>query len=179
MVSDFFSKITNDQGSVEDIVRRIPGFKGYLEKNDRRAADRLLREHLVREFEEVQSEFMRLQRKLVNSGGMQYMERVQGINTNLQTFVDRIESAAQGYAGLFDAVKVKEDELARVYAFDEALIRYATQFSEGLEALEESIGNAELDTGNVLDQLEYVAIEANNTFKKRVEAMHALESSEG
>ena len=41
---DFYQKIQADQGAVEDLVRQIPGFKGYFEKQDRRAADRLLRD---------------------------------------------------------------------------------------------------------------------------------------
>lgn len=175
-MADFFQKITENQGSVEDLVRKIPGFSGYLEKEDRRNADRLLREQLVRIFEEQLGDFTRLQNELVNSGGIMHMERVQTIDTKMRTFIDRIESAAQGYAGLFDAIKVKEDALARLYAFDQALLSYQDQFNAGLGEFEGAMGTDAMVS--VLRQLDDIVTEANNTFKQRVEAMQGLQSEE-
>jgi hypothetical protein len=172
---DFFQKIVQDQGSVEDLVRKIPGFKGYFEKQDRRAADRLLREHLVKGFEQQLEEFGRLQRELVASGGLKYMERVQTIDTKMRTFIDRIESAPQGYAGLFDAIKVREEALARVYAFDYALLAYQDQLAQGLSALEDSLGGESVEA--VLKQLDKVVREASKALDKRSEVMQGL--SEG
>ncbi len=170
-MADFYQKITESQGSVEDLIRKIPGFSGYFEKQDRRAADRLLREHLARAFEDQLAEFTRLQKELIDKTGLTYMERVQGIDTKLRTFIDRIQSAAQGYAGLFDAVKVKEDALARIYAFDNALLGYEQQLETGLASLEFAVLGDEGNVENVLRQLDSVVTEANNTFKRRVEAM--------
>jgi hypothetical protein len=47
MENRFFTRIAEGQGTIEDVARKLPGFKGYLAKQDRRAADRLLREHIV------------------------------------------------------------------------------------------------------------------------------------
>jgi hypothetical protein len=171
-MADFFQKITDNQGAVEDLVRKIPGFKGYFERQDRRAADRLLREHLVRVFSEQLTEFSRIQRELVNSGGIMLMERIQGIQTKMQTFIDRIGSAEQGYAGLFDNIKVNEEALARLYAFDNALLGYQEQFAQGLALLEEAVGGDSVVP--VLKQLDDVVTEANNAFKRRVEAIQGL-----
>jgi hypothetical protein len=175
---DFYQKIQEDQGAVEDLIRKIPGFKGYFEKQDRRGADRLLREYLVRVFEEQLGAFTSLQRDLIDSpGGIMQMERVQNITTKLQTFIDRIGSAAQGYAGLFDATKVDQDDLARLYAFDNGLLQYQAQFGEGLGAFEAAIGNDEVDMKNVLRQLDSIVTEANDMFKRRTEAMQGLQDS--
>ncbi len=171
-MADFFQKITEQQGTVEDLLRKIPGFKGYLEKNDRRDADRLLREQLARTFEDLLAEFGGLQKEIVEATGLEHMERTQSIDTKLRTFIDRIQSAAQGYAGLFDAIKIKEDALARVYAFDNALFAYAEQFKVGLEAVSGAIETDDLK--KMLRQLESVVNEANKTFKRRIEAMQDL-----
>ncbi len=173
---NFFQRITEEQGTLEDLVRKIPGFKGYFEKQDRRAADRLLREHLVRVFGELLTEFGRLQNELVNRGGLHHMERAQTVDTKLRIFIDRIESATQGYAGLFDAIKVREEALARLYAFDNALLAYYEQFSEGLRQLEEALSSGEVE--GVLHQLDAVITEANNTFKRRAEAIQNIADAE-
>lgn len=173
-MSDFFQRITEDQGTVEDLIRKIPGFKGYFAKQDRRAADRLLREYIARRFETQLSEFNRLQRELIDAGGIMYMEQAQRIDLKLRTFIDRIESAAQGYAGLFAAVKVREADLEQLYAFDNGLLAYQDQLSTGLNQLEEAIGSDGVK--DVLRQLESVVTEANETFKRRVEVLQSMSS---
>jgi hypothetical protein len=178
MMADFYHKITADQGSVEELIRKIPGFKGYFEREDRREADRLLRDYLVRVFEEQLAEFNRIQRDLVDAGGIEYMERAQRVDTKLRTFIDRIAAAARGYAGLFDAIKIEQDDLQRVYAFDQALLGYQDQLVAGLAQLDKAVGSEETDVGAVLRQLESVVTEANNTFERRSEVMKGLTTAE-
>lgn len=175
-MADFFQRITEMQGTLEDLVRKVPGFKGYLAKEDRRAADRLLREHLVRVFEEQLNEFNRLQKRMIDVGGIMYMELAQGITGQLQTFIDRVESAAEGYSGLFDPVKVKEEELDRLYAFDNGLLIYEGQLQDGLEALRGAIGGE--GVRDVLYSLDELVAEANDTFKRRSEAIVAITPDE-
>ena len=66
-MADFFQKITEHQGTVEDVMRKIPGFKGYLELEDRRDADRLLREQLARSFEEQVAALGTAQQELIGA----------------------------------------------------------------------------------------------------------------
>jgi hypothetical protein len=172
---DFYKKITDRQGGIEDLVRKIPGFKGYFERQDRRAADKLLREKLARSLEETSREFTRLQRRLVSAGAIQYMERVQAIDVKLRTFIDKVESASQGYAGLFDVVKIDENALAGVYAFDNALFAYQEQLMAGLKQLEGAIGSDSI--GVVLDELELLIIEVVNTFDRRVEVLRGMQDA--
>jgi hypothetical protein len=172
---DFYKKITEGENTIESLVRRIPGFKGYLERQDRRAADKLLREKLSRGFEGQLREFTRLQKRLVDQGGLKYMDRAQAVDVKLRTFVDKVESAVQGYSGLFDAVKVDEEALARVYAFDNALFEYEDQLASGLKRLAEVIGTDEVS--GVLDELEQVAAEALRMFDRRGEAMQNMQDT--
>lgn len=174
-MTDFYKRITEMQGSIEDVARKIPGFKGYFEKEDRRAADRLLRERLSRGFGDLLDEFTRLQRRLIDVGGLRYMERVKGIDVKLRTFIDKIESAAEGYAGLFDSVKVDEVALANLYAFDSALFAYHDQLATGLRRFSEAIGSESMSA--VLDEYEDLVAEAVRTFDRRVEVMQGMQDS--
>jgi hypothetical protein len=168
-MADFYKQITEMQGSVEGIVRKVPGFKGYFEKQDRRAADRLLREKLARDFEGQLAEFSRLQVRLVDGGGMAYMSRIQSIDTRLRTLIDKIKAAPQGYSGVFDAVKVDEETLKGVYAFDNGLLIYQDQLATGLNNLGSAIGTEQVS--GVIDQLDALVSELTRVFGKRVEAM--------
>jgi hypothetical protein len=175
MENQFFTRIVEGQGTIEDVMRKLPGFKGYLAKQDRRAADRLLREHIVRVFEELLREFTQLQNRMVDSGGLKYMEQARRIDTVLQTFIDRVRTAPEGYAGLFDAVKIREGELDKVYAFDNGLLVYSDQITTGLKRLEEAIGGD--DIGGVLDQLDEAVREVAELFRRRAEAMKGLDQA--
>jgi hypothetical protein len=172
---DFYKRIVDMQGSVEEVVRKVPGFKGYFERQDRRAADKLLRDKLARSFEDQLAEFSRLQGRLVDGGGMDLMERVQSIDTRLRTVIDKIESAPRGYTGLFDAAKVNEKTLADVYAFDSSLLAYQDQLATGLRAMADAIGTD--GVSHVLDQLDALVSEIGVTLGRRADALHGLAES--
>lgn len=42
-MTDLFKKITDSRGLLENLVSKIPGFSGYMNKEARRESDRLLR----------------------------------------------------------------------------------------------------------------------------------------
>ena len=42
-MSDLFEKVTNAQDIFKKLASKIPGFSGYIERQNRRAADKLLR----------------------------------------------------------------------------------------------------------------------------------------
>lgn len=171
-MADFFQKITEHQGSLEDLIRKVPGFKGYLELEDRRDADRLLREQLARSFEEQVAALGIAQQEIISAGGLQHLEHLQRIDTKLRTFIDRIQSAAQGYSSLFSPIKVGADGLRALYAFDNGLIAYRDQMETGISALRDA--TAEGDVAGILRQLDAIVTEANDTFKRRVEAIQNL-----
>ena len=58
--------------------------------------------------------FRRLQREFINSGDIGYVDDLEAAAIKLRTFADRVRRATRGYSGLFDAVKINEEELGRV-----------------------------------------------------------------
>lgn len=177
-MADFYQRIVDMQGTVEDIIRRIPGISELVERGDRRAADELLREQLARRFEEQMARFDQLKQQLIDETGLEHMERVQTVDTKMRAFIGRIETAADGYSGLFSRVPVNSESLERLYAFDNALFTYLDQFAAGLSELERAINSSgEMDIKDILRQLDSIATEANNVFKQRVEVLTDLQDS--
>jgi hypothetical protein len=91
--------------------------------------------------------------------------------------IDRLKTASYGYAGLFDAVKVKEAELDALYNYDAAMLDSVGK----IEALVDEVAAADTDeevvkAGNaLLEALE----EVNDTFSKRQDVILAVPSTEG
>ena len=138
-MSDLLSKISTTRGGLEKLVGSIPGYKGYKEKEMRREADRILRETLARKYEEQWSRLNGVQKRLLSSGGIEYMDDVEGAATKLRGFIDKLKTAAMGYSGFFDAVKVKEDALDKLYQFDNALSDGILQISGTIDAIDAAI----------------------------------------
>ncbi len=42
-MSDIFDKVVGEQDFIKKLFAKVPGFKGYIERNDRRMSDKLLR----------------------------------------------------------------------------------------------------------------------------------------
>lgn len=110
------------QNFLEQIANAIPGFKGYREKELRRDADRLEREHLASELEGCKKALNRLASDATRSGSLDVINDVETARKRLDKVVARIRYADRGYAGFFDAIKLDERALERVYQFDLGLI---------------------------------------------------------
>jgi len=139
-MSDLFDKVTEDQDPFTKILGKIPGFKGYIERTSRRNADKILREQITTEYTELWKRVGEIQSDLASSGELQYLDDLETAATKLQTFIDKVSGAAYGYSGFFDAIKVKEEELAKIYQFDAALLEGADEVRRAIENVEASIG---------------------------------------
>ncbi|HRL10358.1 MAG TPA: hypothetical protein PKX07_00660 [Aggregatilineales bacterium] len=167
MSTPLYDKIMSQKGMFERIVAKIPGFKGYHEKQARRTADRLLREYISEQLQERIRKYGRIEKKLLDETGLKYMSRSRDIKSVMQTFQDRVETAAPKYDGMFAQIKVSTADLEKIYAFDEALMRYVDTFDELLLDFEKAVTEGPEAIDGALDAIYDEAVEANEAFKLR------------
>lgn len=169
-MSDFFEKVSSQVDPFKKLVSYIPGFGGYVERQNRRDADALLRETVARRFEEQWSRISNLQVELVNNGMIKYVDDVEKGALALRTFIDKISTAARGYSGLFDAVKINEAELEKIYQFDAVFFDLGDQIKSGIDNLEASLADEEALPAAIrnVTTLARLAVE---TFEKRSEVV--------
>lgn len=122
------------QGVLEQLANAIPGFQGYREKELRRDADRAEREHLAACLEQCKRPFDSLASDASRSGSLDEINDVETGRKRLDKVVARIRYADRGYAGFFDAVKVDEAMLERVYQFDLGLVADVESVHDAAEA---------------------------------------------
>jgi hypothetical protein len=122
------------QNLLERIVNIIPGFKGYREKELRRDADRIEREHLSSQLELNKKALNDLADGATRSGALDLINEIETARKRLDKVVARIRYADRGYAGFFDAIKVDESMLARIYEFDLGLIEHVDQIRAAAQA---------------------------------------------
>ncbi len=166
-MSDLYDKIVSQRGSLESLISKIPGFRGYMEMSGRREADRLIRDHLKVAFNGLVNRLVSIESDMVNQGGLLYMDRTKSIKTRLQNLQTRIATDTPGYSGFFAANKIGPDELEKIYAFDEAMGRYVDEIAIRLDSLTTAVaaGGAEIPTA--LSNLDAIILEAHQAYDLR------------
>lgn len=142
-MSDFFGRVTGDQDPIKKLASYIPGFSGYIERENRRAADKLMRDTVARRFDELYKRLSALQTELISQGGLEFMDDIEKAALQIRIFTDKLRNATYGYSGLFDAVKINEAELAKIYTFDAAFFDMAEQIKNAMDTVEATMSAAE------------------------------------
>jgi hypothetical protein len=175
-MSDLYEQIVGQRGGLENLISKIPGFRGYQDKATRRTADRMLRDYIAEQLSLRVNRLTELEKRLLDNGGLAFMSETGSAKTKLQTFRDRVKTAAPGYSGFMESVKVDSEALERIYAFDEAQVRYLSRIDELLAALDSAIQNKS-GIDEAISALDRLSVEANEAFSLREEVLTNLDKS--
>lgn len=174
-MSDFmnqlFGKVSSDMDPFKKILSKIPGFKGYMERQSRRDSDKLLREMVADRYEEQWQRVSGLQRDFIAQGEIGLIDDLEAAAIKLRTFIDRVRRASYGYSGLFDAVKINEEELAQLYQYDAAMLASVDEVAGAVDNIEASMGSDGLPAA--IRHLTKLARQAIEVFDRRDEVLTA------
>src|SRR5258708_856373 len=165
-MTDLYQRIVAQRSSFENLMAKVPGYRGYKEATDRRADDRMIREHVVAL---LKQQFMRLvdvEKKILPAGGLAQASVTREAKSSLKNFIDRVNTAMPGYSGFYDAQKVGPEQLEKIYSFDAALLSYADKVRDAITALDAAAADKAALPGAVT-QLEAVGTEANAAYALR------------
>jgi hypothetical protein len=143
-VSEAYRRVRERAGLLEKLELAIPGYRGYKEKELRREADRLIREHLLKTLEPAYRDFKSLMPLVAERAEMiQLYNQVQAL---FDRAIAKLRTASYGYSGFFDAVKIREAELDKLLEYDwslaEAVGRVAGAASAAAKAEPAKLGEA-------------------------------------
>lgn len=172
MSDRYVEEAKKNMNALERLLKGLPGISGYVDRELRRDADKRLRETIANQLEEQKRALLDIQKKLLGSGGLALLGNVDSAVTKLQLLIDRIRTASYGYAGLFDAVRIREEQLKALHSFDVALAGRVVAVEERIKALATAASDR-TSFQSVSDQLTDLLGELNNMFSKRQEAIIA------
>ena len=151
------SEHAKDRNWIEDILRVVPGFRGYLEKEYRRESDELQRDWLADRLARSKRAIGELTRPLADAGQIDVLPQIDRLRGRIDKLIARIRGAMQGYSGFFDLVRVREDLLERVYEYDVELIQQVDALGSAVEQLpgsQDDIPSSLSDLHRQIDDLE-------------------------
>lgn len=166
---DPMEKLTEGKDLIGKIQNFVSGFLGYYDRDRRREADKVLRDTIAARYEREWSRISEVQARLVSAKQLERLDEIESAAIKLRTFIDRVRGARRGYSGFFDAVRIKKDELQRIYAYDLTLLESSDRVRAAVDQLAGSVGKDGLS--EAIHNLTEVAAEAGRLYEGRSEVI--------
>lgn len=172
---NYLERVREEMGLLEKIMSYIPGYRGYKEKELRRESDRLVRMEVANK---LKSAKMIFRKKFANPLIAQMLSeedayRFEAFLSRLDRVTQRVDRAVAGYAGIFDAVKVREDKLDVVIQHDLGLMERAESIKADVEKVAEmEVGKKEWK--DAMDELIHKVEELDEFIDRRSEVLRGL-----
>lgn len=128
---------------LDTVLDRIPGYRGYRAKEDRRDADRRVREHLATAFAGQAERVERVARELADQRRLADIAPVDEFARAVRHLIDRIGALPFGYGGLFSDRDVDERALDQIRLFDEGLMAGVAELEIPIGQLESAFASGE------------------------------------
>lgn len=132
---DLRKRIEESENPLQELMSSIPGFDGYRDRQIRRKADAMVREHLVGLLDGIRGDLDKAIERWSRMKGLAHLDDFDRVRGPLGKARDTIRFADYGYTGWFDAVKIKEAELDALYQYDVSLKQQIADIGAAIEAL--------------------------------------------
>ena len=139
---------------LESILRYIPGFRGYLEKEYRRDSDDLQRRWLIQRLDTCRRSLDDLTGLIVESCNIDVLPKVDAVRAKIDHLSARIGGAMEGHSGFFDLVRIDTDVLDRIYQHDVSLMAKVDRLASLVENLPQCPADLSAALGDVEQGLE-------------------------
>ena len=160
--------VNSQKSGLQKLWEKIPGIKGYENKEDRRDTDKIVRENIAQRFSEQWNRINVIEKELTKGAGLMYLGDLESAALKIRQFADRIKTAAYGYAGLTDAVKVDDIALQQLYDYDLYLFSLSDIVTKEIDRLEDAVA-ANDGISEAIQDLNKTAQECLTALNRRAE----------
>lgn len=165
--------IEEDQPPIKKVQRYIPGFRGYLQKDDIRDADRMLRMQLSQKISVARKNLEGAKTSIEEKGLGIDISQIESALSSLKRMSSEIGYADSGYSWMSSDSNPIEDEVERMYDYDVGLLDQLTLLqgisSEVSSAASDSdVATLERDSADIRTRLAYI----EDLFRKRMAVMN-------
>ena len=165
--------IKSKESFFERIKRIIPGYDGYANRDNARELDTQLRGQLALKLEQNRSKIRETVSNYSKNGRLFQASDMDKIEKKNDTAIAKFRSAARGYSGAFDVVKIMDDKLSKIYDFDTSLITGVEEIGVMFDNLL-SISEANQDTREAESKVYAALSNLINKFDEREAVLRAL-----
>ena len=165
---DVYAQSKSQMRLSERIAAALPGFRGYKEKELRRESDKLVRNNLTLKLTKDKDSVKSISQKIADKRYMDVLTDVDRLNAKMDRITEKVNHASYGYAGFYDIVKIKEENLDRMITFDNQLLDEVNALTASIEDLKAQLLSNNF--ANLKDKIQTIADKfelLEDTFDKR------------
>ena len=130
-----FEDAKNRRNWVEKLGETIPGFRGYQDRELRRDVDKLQREYFSGELDDVKRRSRDKARSFADAGEIEELDRFDRVDRRIEGLSQAIRFSDYGSTGLFDVVKIGDEELQKLYQYDLSVIEIIDRLTDDISAI--------------------------------------------
>ena len=173
---DLRQKVEEDQGLIKKIQMVIPGYRGYRQREDIRAADDILRIQLSERLGRARTEVEKCRKSLVDAMLTDQLDRLGQLVNKFKSVEGQVRHAEGGYTGFSAQIRIEEQELDQLYEYDYNMINYLLNIEQGILPLRGAVdagngGAIKNEMANLRTRLE----DFETTFKARIKRITGTE----
>ena len=127
---DIKERAEKQKNWIEKGLHKIPGFKGYYERELRRDSDKLQRDFIVLTLNEGLGEFREIIKGVTRKSDLKQLTEYGDVQKYFEKVINNIRYSDRGYTGFFDLIKVKENELDVIYEKDLEVLEMVLKFND-------------------------------------------------
>jgi hypothetical protein len=138
-------RVQENERLLERLILALPGFRGYKLKEQRREADRIVRNYVYELMERTRNDLTTCLQALIDNKLTELVESMNRLIAKTDRVAEKINHASYGYTGFFDSVKIEELDLDRMLGYDSQLMDLARKNSDMTTALRGDLTQNKLD----------------------------------
>jgi hypothetical protein len=132
---DIRGRVDEDRGFLKKVQLLLPGFRGYRQGEDDRAADSILRLQVADRVHRAGTIVTTARASLANSGDFAHLNDLAQIASDLGVLEGQIRHGEQGYTGISPATRINTTALDRLYEYDYGFVAAADSLTQALAPL--------------------------------------------
>jgi hypothetical protein len=165
---DVYAQAKSQMRLSERIAAALPGFRGYKEKELRRESDKLIRNNLTLKLSKDKDNVRGIAQRIADKRYLDVLPDIDRLNAKMDRITEKVNHASYGYAGFYDIVKIKEENLDRMITFDNQLLEEVNALTTSIEDLKTQLLSNNFS--NLKDKIQTIADKfelLEDTFDKR------------
>ena len=116
------------------IGKLLPGYKGYVMREEKRNTDKKVRDELAKRIENAKLMIIDFQQDLIKKNNIALCQEWDLIRKLVDTLFSKIKYAAHGESSFFSEKQLKENELDEIYNLDLILVNNVEMVCKSIES---------------------------------------------
>lgn len=173
---DIRNRVDQDRGTLKRLQLLLPGFRGYREGEDLRAADSLLRLQVADKVGRARGTVENARSTLTQAARFDRLSDLAQVISDLQRLEGEIRHSEQGYTGISPSVRISGTALDRLYEYDYGFVAAADTLGHGLDGLPAAASSGDAAALNSIVQNTRSQVgQLDSAFKARMRAVEGIQ----